>query len=198
VTAATAALVAIDTPFRTLAEAEHHLLDLGQEVALPADVTVCTHEIRDGVPHYAFSFTTPEPWDTQVPDAITAHFAGLPFVRLDVVDDGEPPESADTVGLRQTVHEIRTKERGRAVRFPGSAQLVGTMTVGEAVAASGIDRLAVLGGLEAADSDLLVTRDFVRPLWTSGELVLSVMPAGEGSFAPFEVPNPTPCCGSHG
>jgi hypothetical protein len=31
----------------------------------------------------------------------------------------------------------------------------------------------------------------------AGALVLHVLPAGPGRVAPFEVPNPTPCCAAH-
>ena len=47
----------------------------------------------------------------------------------------------------------------------------------------------------AAQDDVVATRAFVRPLCRGGRLVLPVLPAGRGRLAPFEVPNPTPCCG---
>jgi hypothetical protein len=49
----------------------------------------------------------------------------------------------------------------------------------------------------AGHDDLLDTRDHVRPEWQAGELVLAVTPVHNGLFAPFEVPNPTPCCADH-
>ncbi|HXA59679.1 MAG TPA: hypothetical protein VNW94_11005 [Streptosporangiaceae bacterium] len=41
------------------------------------------------------------------------------------------------------------------------------------------------------------TRGHVRPEWQDGHLTLPTMPAGENLLAPFEVPNPTPCCAHH-
>jgi hypothetical protein len=55
----------------------------------------------------------------------------------------------------------------------------------------------VLGGGIAEDSDRLDTRDFVRPQFRDGELVLTATPAVGGVLVPFESRNPTPCCGDH-
>jgi hypothetical protein len=41
------------------------------------------------------------------------------------------------------------------------------------------------------------TRDHVRPEWRDGLLTLIATPTSNGVFAPFEVPNPTPCCADH-
>ena len=41
------------------------------------------------------------------------------------------------------------------------------------------------------------TREFCRPVYEAGALVLLVLPAGPGRVAPFEVPDPTPCCAAH-
>jgi hypothetical protein len=86
---------------------------------------------------------------------------------------------------------------GRAVLFDGSAGLVGTMAVGDVLAGSAIDRVEVLGGGVATPDALLDTRDFVRPQFRDGELVLTTTPAAGGLLIPFEVRNPTPCCAGH-
>lgn len=87
---------------------------------------------------------------------------------------------------------------GRAVLYPGVAGLTGTVTVAELLSGSAIDRVAVLGGSgEPAPDQRLLTRDFVRPEWRDGELVLTAMPAAGGVLVPFEVPDPTPCCADH-
>jgi hypothetical protein len=65
------------------------------------------------------------------------------------------------------------------------------------VLATTIDRIDALGGDSPAADALLVTRDFVRPRWQGGELVLHVQPAIGGTWVPFETPNPTPCCATH-
>ncbi|MEU4532935.1 hypothetical protein AB0F49_32340 [Micromonospora ureilytica] len=42
------------------------------------------------------------------------------------------------------------------------------------------------------------TRDFVRPQWQAGELMLMATPYRAAGIAPCEVPDPTPCCaGQH-
>ena len=54
------------------------------------------------------------------------------------------------------------------------------------------------GRPEADPAQLVDTRDFVRPHWIDGVLTLVTMPAAGDRLAPFEVPNPTPCCADHG
>ena len=55
----------------------------------------------------------------------------------------------------------------------------------------------MLGGGLLPPAAMLLTRDFCRPVYEAGALVLHVLPAGPGRVAPFEVPNPTPCCAAH-
>jgi hypothetical protein len=70
--------------------------------------------------------------------------------------------------------------------------------IGELLARSAIARVVVVGGVEPpGEGALLDTRDHVRPEWRDGELVLAVTPVRDGRYAPFEVPNPTPCCADH-
>jgi hypothetical protein len=111
------------------------------------------------------------------------------------------PDLAFTRLVREPAPHVEVSfeavEGGRAVVFPGSAELTGTMTVADALAGSGIDRIEVLGGEPAASEAELDTGDFVRPLWRDGALVLTVMPAAGGRLVPFETRNPTPCCESH-
>lgn len=63
---------------------------------------------------------------------------------------------------------------GRVATFPGDAALTGTVP-----------------------ATPLRTRDFLRPRWHAGELVLDVQPAAGGTLVPFETPHPTPCCADH-
>ena len=99
--------------------------------------------------------------------------------------------------LEEAVRAQRTGTGGRAVVFPGSRDLVGTTTVADVLQCSAIDRVQVLGAAVAAPQTVLVTRDFVRPRWTGGELVLHAQPAAGGVLVPFESPDPTPCCAAH-
>ncbi|BEP13802.1 hypothetical protein acdb102_21130 [Acidothermaceae bacterium B102] len=190
-TSATGVVLAVDTTVTTLAEIEHVLLDLGEQVALPDDAYLCTHMMRDDRPHYVVSLTSA---DEASLDAVRQHLTEWDSA----VSHGEPVNGAGIrAGLRMGVREALTRDGGRAVRFPGWDSVRGSLPVGEVLAATPIGRLEVLGGGTAALTDILHSRGFVRPLWRSGELVLPVLPSGPGAVAPFEVPNPTPCCGEH-
>ncbi|MFI5933023.1 hypothetical protein [Actinoplanes sp. NPDC051494] len=90
--------------------------------------------------------------------------------------------------------EIR---EGRAVVFPGSRHLLGDLTVGEILDRSAIEQVRVLGGATADRTATVRTNDYVRPQWTDGSLVLTVLPAAGGVLVPFETRDPTPCCADH-
>jgi hypothetical protein len=104
---------------------------------------------------------------------------------------------AEAAAEAATQHHIR--QSGRAVIYPGAAGLTATVTVGAILADSAIDRVTALGSQdEPAEGDLVQTRDHVRPEWRDGLLTLTITPVKPGLYAPFEVPNPTPCCADHG
>lgn len=72
--------------------------------------------------------------------------------------------------------------------------------VAEVLSATAIERVVVMGLPDRPDAPgdtLLDTRAFVRPQWMDGWLTLVTMPTPDGHVAPFEVPNPTPCCADH-
>ena len=192
-------IVAVDTTRTALAEVEHSVLGLVQSVELPADATVCTHEVRDEAPHYAVSIALTEPPDAELLDRIGRHFDASAIIGGGSSATIEPAGSS---GARQALTDSRERDGGRAVRFPGWAQLTGTVPLRQVLASSAIGRISQLGGGLPDPDALLTTRGFVRPRWRSGELVLAVLPAGRNSagaqlVAPFEVPNPTPCCAQH-
>jgi hypothetical protein len=164
-------VVTLDPGLRDLRAADHLLLSLAAELALPEDTFGCTHLVRDDRPRVAVSLALPTDAEfTAVRDGLAAH--GMAYGRPDAV--------------------------GRAVLFPGAAALTGTTTVGDVLATSAIDRVTVLGapGRPAAGTTLL-TRGHVRPQSQDGALVLVCMPAAGGTLVPFEVPDPTPCCADH-
>nr|MDT0658567.1 hypothetical protein [Micromonospora sp. DSM 115978] len=152
--------------------AEHWLRETVAPLGMP-DLVACTHLVRDPWPHVAISLSVPAPHDLPPP----------------------APELAPAAARAAGEHAARRS--GRAVLYPGSADLVGTVPVADLIAGSAIDRVVLLGGRDADPAALVETRDFVRPQWRNGQLVLIAAPAGPGRIAPFELPDPTPCCADH-
>jgi hypothetical protein len=150
-------------------EAEHWLHTLG----LPAGVEACTHLARAPYPHVAVSLALPSGVDLDLPQVA--------------------PELRAPADEAAAAHAAR--RGGRAVLFAGVESLTGTVTVADLLATSAISRVTVLGGAAPDPATEVVTRDFVRPEWRDGELTLVTSPAPGGRLAPFEFPNPTPCCG---
>ena len=194
-----APVAALDVLSLSLREADavahalvHELHDLGG-----FDVEIATHVSHSGsLPHHVVTVSVDGLTDHEVHDVL--HSVGLGFdvsgVLVDELFDG-PPELYDGIEAAVVEHEERTG--GRVVVFPGDHLLVGTLTVGQALESSALDRIALITGAEADRETALVTRSFVRPLWERGELVLHTQPAVGGTLVPFETPFPTPCCADH-
>ncbi|RMI25191.1 hypothetical protein EBN88_30130, partial [Streptomyces triticirhizae] len=85
---------------------------------------------------------------------------------------------------------------GRAVLFPGAADLPARLTVGDLLSRTAIDAVRVLGGAAAGPEALVETRNHLRPDRSHDTLTLQLAPSRAG-FVPFEVPDPHPCCGGH-
>ncbi|GAB7039972.1 MULTISPECIES: hypothetical protein [Catenuloplanes] len=154
----------------TDAEAEHWLA-----AHLPAvpGLVACTHNVPAPYPHVALSVAAPD--GVALPET-----------------DPDLRAAADEAAARHRAHVS-----GRAVVYPGVESLTGTLTVADLLDRSAIERVTVLGGTDAAPDALIETRDFVRPLLRAGKLELVLVPIVGGRLAPFEVPNPTPCCADH-
>ncbi|WP_409468813.1 hypothetical protein [Streptomyces sp. HC307] len=166
-------VLTVDAGTQDLRAADHLLLTLAAELALPEGTFGCTHLVRDDRPRVALSFAVES-------EAVLAATREWLLAKGYEVTDGAPDEI------------------GRAVLYPGSEALTGTLSIAELLSRSAIDRVTVLGaGGETASETAVVTRDHVRPQWRNGELVLPVMPAVGGTVVPFEVPDPTPCCADH-
>lgn len=163
----------VDPSVTDVRAADHLLLGLAAELALPEGAFGCTHLVRGDRPRVALSFTVPSK-----PLLRTAE------ERLTALGYEVTPGTPDAVG--------------RAVLYPGVTSLTGTLTVTHLLERSAIDRVSVLGTRDQLAPDTpLMTRDHVRPQWLDGDLVLTVMPAVGGTLVPFEVPEPTPCCADH-
>ena len=177
----------VDAGSRSLREADHLAHDLVRRLGLPVGALACTHLVRTGTPHVALSFATQNP-------VSLAELAGYGIATADRARG--PAEWARGAALARSV--LADRAGGRAVWFAGSAALPGEVTVADLLARTAIDRVDVLAGVgPAAPTDLVRTRGHLRPEWRDGALVLVTTPVEAGVLAPFEVPNPTPCCADH-
>jgi hypothetical protein len=159
----------LDLGHANVTEAEHWLRETAAGLGPCADLFACTHLVHGERPRVALSVSVP-----------------LAATSID-------PEVAARVAL---LHESR--QGGRAVIYPGVVALTGTLQVADVLALSAIQEVRLLGGSPPPMPEtLLETREFVRPQWLDGRLVLMATPAPGGRIAPFEVPNPTPCCAPH-
>jgi len=168
-------VMALDLGHATVTDAEHWLADLPPVPGLVA----CTHLVTGPHARVLVTLAAPGPLDvSSLPPAANRSAA--------------PPDGAALAAAE--AHAAGAG--GRAFRFPGAERLVGVLSVTDLLAHSAISRVKVLGGVAQPEPLTLVdTRDFVRPQWMDGELTLIATQAPGGRIAPFEVPNPTPCCG---
>ena len=188
------AVLGVDAGSRTAADAEHLMLGVAAELGAGPGAVLCTHAVRQGTPHYAATVTLPA-----LPATLPATMAPIPAAGWALVDTAEVLEG-DPVLARTALGAATARAAGtdgRAVRFPGIELLTGTVPVADVLAGTAIDEVRVLAGGLLPPAAMLLTRDFCRPVYEAGALVLHVLPAGPGRVAPFEVPNPTPCCAAH-
>ncbi|QNK82253.1 hypothetical protein [Nakamurella sp. PAMC28650] len=181
--------------------AEHHLAQVAMAVraAGALDLTTATHRATVfATPHVSMSILmltglTPGRLLEMLADLLAVEDGAQGSVALGDSRVGLPALQV-SASAAAAAHRDRTS--GRAVQFPGSESLTGTVALRQVLATT-IDRIDALGGDSPGADALLVTRDFVRPRWQGGELVLHVQPAIGGTWVPFETPNPTPCCAAH-
>ncbi|MER5787248.1 hypothetical protein [Streptomyces sp. NPDC001980] len=185
----------MDAGTATLREADHLIHRLLDRLALKEGVFACTHLFRtDERRGTTVSLAVPGP-DA---DAVWQQLVDLlpKGAGLALADRAHGPDDAvDTARLAAAAPPAS----GRAVAYPGVAHLTGTVTVADLLDRTAVERLVVLGAPDAElppDSEVL-TQDHVRPEWRDGVLTLALVPAVGGRLAPFEVPNPTPCCADH-
>jgi hypothetical protein len=170
-------VIGLDLGHRTTVAAEHWLAQLPPLPGLLA----CTHLVHGARPRVVITLAAPE---------------GLSTATLPAVPGPGHDEGGEGAG-RAAAADHAAGRAGRAVIFPGVHVLTGTLRLADLLSRSAIERVHVLGGgTPAPDPETLVdTRDFVRPQWMDGRLTLVATAAPAGRIAPFEVPNPTPCCG---
>ncbi|MEU9410223.1 hypothetical protein AB0E08_31680 [Streptomyces sp. NPDC048281] len=188
-------VIGVDAGTASLREADHLIHRLLDRPAVTEGVLACTHLLR-----------TDERRGTTV--SLAVPHADVDAVWRELVEalpEGSGLALADrTHGPADAVHGARLAAAappasGRAVAYPGVAHLTGTVTVADLLGRTAVERLVVLGAPDARlplDTEVL-TQDHVRPEWRDGVLTLALVPAAGGRLAPFEVPNPTPCCADH-
>ncbi|MHC3469367.1 hypothetical protein ACYF6T_11675 [Streptomyces sp. 7R007] len=194
-------VLGVDAGTVSLREADHLVHRLADELGLPAATLACTHLIRtDDRRGTAVSLA--------LPDTAAAEAAWRRLAAPDRAETGAalgerrlgPAIAAHAAALAAAEHTGRLG--GRAVLYPGVDRLTGTVTVADLLASTAIERVTVIGaattdGTGPDPATPVLTRDHVRPEWRSGRLTLALVPAVGGTLAPFEVPNPTPCCADH-
>jgi hypothetical protein len=198
-------VIGVDAGSANLKEADHLIHRLMDQLALPPGTLACSHLVRTAPRHRtAISLALPDPATADaIWDRLVVLLAGpdQPTTAAALSDRAYgPPEAAFSAA--QAASEHSRKQGGRAVVYPGVQHMTGTVTVAEVLTGTAIDRITVLGtppdDPRGPDGSVRVTtRDHVRPEWRDEQLVLTLTPAPRGMLAPFEVPNPTPCCADH-
>jgi hypothetical protein len=180
----------VDTGTRTLRAADELIHDLVDRLRLPDQAVACTHLIRPGA-HVAVSLWVPAEFDGVWNELTRLAERGQAGVASGSGRSGRPDLAS---AAADAAVEHLSRKGGRAVVFPGAAELTGTVIIGELLARSAISRVVVAGGAEPPHAaDLLDTGGHVRPEWRAGDLVLAVEPVAEGRFVPAEVPGPARC-----
>ncbi|MFB7337895.1 hypothetical protein FNH09_06675 [Streptomyces adustus] len=195
-------VIGVDAGSANLREADHLIHHLVDGFGLPRGTVACTHLIRtDERRSTAVSLALPDAGAAEVAWTRVLDWAG-PDTGAAFGD--RTHGSAQAAGAaRLAAEEHAGRRAGRAVSYPGVDALVGTVTVADLLGLSAVDRVVVVGApsVDGAGPDpatAVRTRDHVRPEWRDGRLTLALVPAVGGALAPFEVPNPTPCCADHG
>jgi len=201
-------VLGVATGHRDTSTVEEVLDDLIAAAGAAPGVVLCTHlvrftdlrpeEIAAGAgPQVAVSLDMPGP-ATAAAAAAAAAFDGTVLQVLLLADDAVSVSTNDAPSAaRLAVTEALTGTGGRAVLFPGSTRLTGRVTVAEVLDRTAIDTIRGVGGVTVTGADTIETRDFLRPVYAHGRLVLEVQEAAGGVLVGFEDPSPTACCAAH-
>ncbi len=160
-------------------------------------LVVATHVVPGEPAHVALAVEAPVDADSAWAELVAAlATAGLEDAALSLGERGLGRKE-HVSHARAAAAEHAARRSGRAVVVPGTADLPSALRVGGLLERTAVERVVVLAGDDAPPDAVLVTRGFLRPRWSRGALVLHVQPAAGGVLAPFEVPDPTPCCADH-
>ena len=169
----TSTVIGLDGGWPDVLTAEHALAAVVERLGPDAVRVACTHLTRVGGPRVVLS--------VEVTEATTL-----------------PPDLTGGDAAAEAAAAHRERRSGRAVHYPGQEQLIGVRAAAEIVALSAIERVVAVLAPPVRPAALVDTRGFVRPEWLDGALTLRVAAAAGGLLAPFEIPDPTPCCADHG
>jgi hypothetical protein len=186
-------VIGVDAGTTTLREADHLIRDLSTTLAIPPGTVACTHLIRTETRRgTAVSLALPE-----VGERLEDIWRRLTEMDLAATLGDRSHGPAEAAAFAAAEHAARRS--GRAVLYAGVARLTGTVTVADLLNSTAIDQLRVVGAPLTTPNPTtsILTQDHVRPEWHEGRLILAVVPAVGNTLAPFEVPNPTPCCADH-
>ncbi|MFD5317812.1 hypothetical protein [Streptomyces sp. NPDC127098] len=179
-------LLGLSDGSRGLRGVDHLAHRLAELLPLPAGAHARTHVVRTPEPGLALSVELPDP---------AGAVAALPGEVAVAREDGRVTGPAEHRAAAVAALAAHGRDGARAVYFPGSAGLTGTLTLAELFARTAIDAAVALGGAVPDASARLDTRGHVRPELRGGRLLLRVAPARGGVYVPFELPDPHPCCG---
>ena len=173
-----------------LAAVDEALAGSGAEAEL-----VCTHVDRSAPePRVGVSLRlTGEPADPAATRSALARALAGPVV-------AEGADGAEVAGpARTALAEAGAGAAGRAVRFPGSAQVTGRLTVADLISRTAIEHVAGIG-VQPLGTDVVDTgpNGFLRPALSGGRLTLLVERTAGGLLQPFESESPHECCGGAG
>ncbi|MCW2599280.1 MAG: hypothetical protein JWM02_1109 [Frankiales bacterium] len=188
-------LVAIDAGTQDR-DGSEHLLRAAVDTSTSPVLLACTHFVDAPSQHWAMTLLL----EGDVPDGgITApELADASVVVVQGDDSTRHQGPATWRAGAQAAAEQWLAGSGRAVVFDGWDRLGATVAVDDVPTLSAIEQVVGVAGTPTAGR-VLHTRGHVRPERVGGRLLLHVRPfLDEGSVAPFEVPNPTPCCVAHG
>lgn len=197
-------ILAVDAGSAGERAAEHLALTLVERLGAPApDLVVSTHPVRVGHPHDAVSLSwtgpaDPATWVARVRDALPDG-ADAAVVATGPGSDS-PVTSGTSSALDGALVALATRTLGtdgRLVRFPGQEHLRGTVAVAEVVRLSVVEEAVLVGGGRPEPTDLIATRDHVRPVWRAGRIVLQVERTAGGLLRPFEEEHQRYCCRDH-
>ena len=189
--------IGLDRGDETLSAVERLPTDVVPELLAAASV-VCTHLVTEPFGHYAASLEVPSGLAADEAAALVERCARSGVaVSVDGAElvFGGAPDLVSGALLAAASHHDRSG--GRAIRYPGQERLRGVLSVADVVASTAVERVEALGATAWPESRV-ETRDFVRPFFRDGELVLFATARADGSLQPFEAEKPHECCdGGH-